>query len=83
MSFLLISGPADQAEAWATLSDSQKAAIKNDYNGANISIVVSAFGSTDAPTTTGADPVDTANTMAQWVLDNQLDGIDVDYEVSR
>ncbi|KAH9892470.1 glycoside hydrolase [Cubamyces lactineus] len=80
LSFLLISGAADQAEAWASLGDSQKAAIKNDYNGANISIVVSAFGSTDAPTTSGADPVDTANTMAQWVLDNQLDGIDVDYE---
>ncbi|KAI0329700.1 glycoside hydrolase [Cubamyces sp. BRFM 1775] len=80
LSFLLLSGAADQAEAWAALSDSQKAAIKNEYNGANISIVVSAFGSTDAPTTTGADPVDTANTMAQWVLDNQLDGIDVDYE---
>ena len=43
-------------------------------------MMVSAFGSTDAPTSEGADPVDTANTMAQWVIDNGLDGIDVDYE---
>ncbi|KAI8972253.1 glycoside hydrolase [Trametes punicea] len=80
LSFLLLSGAADQALAWQELSDSQKAAIKNDYNSKGISVVVSAFGSTDVPTTSGADPVQTANTMAQWVLDNQLDGIDVDYE---
>ena len=43
--------------------------------------MVSAFGSTDIPTTTGADPVATANTMAAWVKQYQLDGIDVDYEV--
>ncbi|KAI0374149.1 glycoside hydrolase [Pilatotrama ljubarskyi] len=80
LSFLLISGAADQAAAWAALSDTQKAAIKSEYNAAGISVVVSAFGATDAPTSSGADPVETANTMAQWVLDNQLDGIDVDYE---
>jgi hypothetical protein len=37
-------------------------------------------GSTDAPTTSGADPVKTAETMAAWVLKYDLDGIDVDYE---
>ena len=42
--------------------------------------MVSAFGSTDAPTSEGADPIATANTMAQWVIDYGLDGIDVDYE---
>ena len=43
--------------------------------------MVSAFGGTDAPTTAGKDPVKTASDMAQWVIDNGLDGIDVDYEV--
>ena len=38
-------------------------------------------GSTDTPTTTGADPVATANTMAAWVKQFKLDGVDVDYEV--
>lgn len=46
-----------------------------------VSLIVSAFGSTDAPTSTGADPVGTANTMAAWVNQFGLDGIDVDYEV--
>ncbi|OSD06760.1 glycoside hydrolase family 18 protein [Trametes coccinea BRFM310] len=53
-------------------------AIKEDYNSAGISVIVSAFGATNVPTP--HDPVDTANTMAQWVLDHELDGIDVDYE---
>ncbi|KAL1939933.1 hypothetical protein VTO73DRAFT_9633 [Trametes versicolor] len=80
LSFLLVSGAADQAAAWAALSDDTKAAIKTEYNAAGVSVIVSAFGATDAPTSGGADPVATANTMAQFVLDNQLDGIDVDYE---
>ncbi|CDO75671.1 Glycoside Hydrolase Family 18 protein [Trametes cinnabarina] len=80
LSFLLLSGAADQALAWQSLDDSDKHAFKEDYNSAGISIIVSAFGSTDAPTSTDADPVGTANTMAQWVLDNELDGVDVDYE---
>lgn len=42
--------------------------------------MVSAFGSSDVPTTTGADPIATANTMAAFVKQYQLDGIDVDYE---
>lgn len=42
--------------------------------------MVSAFGSTDAPTSSGADPIATANTMAAWVKEFGLDGIDVDYE---
>ena len=45
--------------------------------------MVAAFGSTNTPTTSGADPTDTANTMAAWVIEYGLDGIDVDYEVCR
>lgn len=43
--------------------------------------MISAFGSTDVPTSTGADPIATANSMAAFVKKYQLDGIDVDYEV--
>ena len=57
-----------------------RAAKKAEYNNAGINIIVSAFGETDKPTSQGADPVGTANTFAQFVLNNQLDGIDVDYE---
>ena len=43
--------------------------------------MVSAFGSSNLPTSGGVDPVATANTMAAWVKQYGLDGIDVDYEV--
>ena len=45
-----------------------------------MSLVVSAFGATDLPTSAGLDPVQLANTMAQYVLETDMDGIDVDWE---
>ncbi|KAH9852021.1 glycoside hydrolase [Lenzites betulinus] len=80
LSFLLISGPADKAVEWTQLSASDRSTIKSQYADAGVSLIVSAFGSTDAPTSTGADPTSTANTMAAWVKQFDLDGIDVDYE---
>lgn len=44
---------------------------------------MSAFGSTDAPTTWGEDPNELASTFASFVKQYQLDGIDVDYEDSE
>lgn len=43
--------------------------------------MISAFGSTDVPTSTGADPIATANTIAAWVKEFDMDGVDIDYEV--
>ncbi|KAA1470315.1 glycoside hydrolase family 18 protein [Dentipellis sp. KUC8613] len=80
LSFLLRSGAADQALEWTEISASQRSTIKSQYASAGIKLLVSAFGSTDAPTSAGADPVATANTMAAWVKQYDLDGIDVDYE---
>ncbi|TFY60414.1 hypothetical protein EVG20_g7425 [Dentipellis fragilis] len=80
LSFLLTSGAADQALEWTEISSSQRSTIKSQYASAGIKLLVSAFGSTDAPTSAGADPVATANTMAAWVKQYDLDGIDVDYE---
>lgn len=59
----------------------ERTAIKSDYATAGIKLLVSVFGSTDVPTTSGADPNATAATMAAWVIEYGLDGIDVDYEV--
>ena len=82
LSFLLLEGAWDKAEEWANeLTASQRASIKTQYANAGIKLLVSAFGSTDVPTTTNADPIATANTMAAWVKQYSLDGIDVDYEV--
>jgi len=70
-----------QALEWTKLSASQRSTIKAQYAAAGVKLIVSVFGATDAPTTNGADPVATANTMAAWVKQFDLDGIDVDYEV--
>ncbi|KDR80725.1 hypothetical protein GALMADRAFT_135845 [Galerina marginata CBS 339.88] len=80
LSFLLIEGAWDKAYEWTTFTADQRASIKSQYAAAGIKLVVSAFGSTDVPTSTNADPVGTANTMAAWVKQYNLDGIDVDYE---
>jgi chitinase len=69
-----------QAYEWTTLTADQRSSIKSQYAAAGIKLIVSVFGSTDVPTTMNADPVATANTMAAWVKQYDLDGIDVDYE---
>ncbi|KAF8682062.1 hypothetical protein AX14_004440 [Amanita brunnescens Koide BX004] len=80
LSFLLLEGAWDNAQAWTSLTDQDRSTIKAKYNAAGIKLMVSAFGSTDTPTSSGADPVATANTFAGWVKTYQLDGIDIDYE---
>ncbi|KAF8588811.1 glycoside hydrolase family 18 protein [Ramaria rubella] len=80
MAFLLTEGAFDKAEEWTQLTAAQRSSIKSQYAAAGIKLVVSVFGSTDAPTSSGADPIATANTMAAWVKEFDLDGIDVDYE---
>lgn len=51
LSFWLVSGPAEQAEEWALLDDTTRTSLKASYQNAGISLIVSAFGSTDVPTT--------------------------------
>ncbi|KAK6992232.1 glycoside hydrolase family 18 protein [Favolaschia claudopus] len=80
LSFLLIEGAWDKAFEWTSLTDAQRATIKSEYAAAGIKLMVAAFGSTDVPTSTGADPIAIANTMGNWVKQYNLDGIDVDYE---
>ncbi|KAH9941509.1 glycoside hydrolase family 18 protein [Amylocystis lapponica] len=80
LAFLLTEGAWDNAESWTQLTSAQRSSIKSSYSSAGIALMVTAFGSTDTPTTSGADATGTANTMAQWVIQYGLDGIDVDYE---
>jgi len=93
LSFWLNSGPADAALLWSdpltyvgtnnpwgqSNSDIQNAWLKA-FHGANQKVLVSAFGATEFPTTAGDDPVQTAQALAQFVIDNKLDGVDLDYE---
>jgi GH18 family chitinase len=74
-------GPFDNALLWTQLSASQRSKIKSQYNAAGIKLAVSAFGSTDKPTTQGYEPVALANKLSKFVKDYNLDGVDIDYEV--
>lgn len=44
--------------------------------------MVSAFGATEMPTTLGLDATTCANSLADYVINNDLDGVDIDYEDS-
>jgi chitinase len=56
--------------------------IKKRYNEAGIKLLISAFGGTTHPTTFGNDPKSTAEDLADFVANNNLDGVDVDWEDS-
>jgi chitinase len=74
------SGPVDNAQAWESFDASYRQQILDEYHAAGIALMVSAFGSTDSPTTNGADPTATAQKLAAWVKQYGLDGVDIDYE---
>ncbi|KAJ7833469.1 glycoside hydrolase [Mycena leptocephala] len=69
-----------KAYEWTTYTDAERATIKAQYAAAGIKLMVSAFGSSDVPTSSGVNPITMATTMANWVIQYNLDGIDVDYE---
>ncbi|KAI6113100.1 hypothetical protein EDD16DRAFT_1101831 [Pisolithus croceorrhizus] len=75
-----MSGPADQALGRTTLDTTTRSSIHASYAAAGISLIVSALGSTDAPTSTGADPIATASNLVAFVTQYGLDGADIDYE---
>ncbi|KAF8552691.1 glycoside hydrolase family 18 protein [Imleria badia] len=81
LTFLLASGTVDEAQNWQELTASQRAQYVQEYNAAGISLIVSGFGSTETPTSSGVDAVTSANDMAAWVIQYGVQGIDVDYEV--
>ena len=57
--------------------DKIQKSIKKLYNDNNIYLFVSAFGSTEYPT--NQDPITVAISLANWVLSNNLDGVDINY----
>jgi hypothetical protein len=44
--------------------------------------MISAFGATEFPTTQGVDPLGCAEKLGNFVLKNNLDGVDIDWEDS-
>ncbi|KZT09934.1 glycoside hydrolase family 18 protein [Laetiporus sulphureus 93-53] len=80
LAFLLIEGAWDNAEGWTELTADERSTLLSDYADAGIALMVSCFGSSDTPTSSGYDPTTIADTFAAWVIEYGLDGIDVDYE---
>jgi hypothetical protein len=88
-------GPLDVAKVWnnpiayfgaSSIFGSTNADIRTNikkiYNSNGIKIMVSAFGSTENPTTAGANATLTALKLADFVNSNNLDGVDIDWEDS-
>ncbi|KAJ9104118.1 hypothetical protein QFC19_004102 [Naganishia cerealis] len=73
-------GAADNALFWSSLTTTERAAVKAEYNAAGVAVMVSAFGATDNPTTMGVDPTACAQSLAAFVKAYDLDGVDIDYE---
>lgn len=42
--------------------------------------MISAFGATEFPTSNGVDPIDCAIKLGEFVKNNNLDGVDIDWE---
>lgn len=54
-------------------------ALKQIYNDNGIKILISAFGGTEFPTTSGIDPYACAYSLGEFILKNNLDGADIDW----
>lgn len=53
--------------------------LKEKYNKAGIKILISAFGSSEFPTTSKVDPIGCAVKLGNFVMSNNLDGVDIDW----
>lgn len=82
LAFELSAGAWDAANVWQAMDNSTKKSTSDAYHAAGKKIRVAIFGATEYPLLSGEDPVELGNKFAQFVIDNQLDGIDVDYEDS-
>ena len=54
--------------------------LRKKYNDAGSKILVSAFGATEFPTSKGLNATTCGRKLAQFVIDNNLDGADADWE---
>ena len=93
LAFWSTNGPLDIVNIWAnplfyfgaenpfgSTNDQIQKTLKKKYNDGGVKILISAFGATEFPTTNGVDPVDCANKLGNFVLQNNLDGVDIDWE---
>lgn len=68
------------AGTFGSTSAAIRASIKQIFNSNGIKLMVSAFGATETPTSSGFNATDCALRLADFVISNDLDGVDVDWE---
>ncbi|KAJ3075355.1 hypothetical protein HDU99_001542, partial [Rhizoclosmatium hyalinum] len=73
-------GAWDAAYTWTHLPPETRTSYIEAYHRSKKLVLVSAFGSTENPTTEGKDPVQTAMRLAEFVKESGFDGVDVDWE---
>jgi len=74
----------DSAQWWEQQGASKQKETRKKYNDAGIKIIVSVFGGSPEEmsiTSKIDDPEGLAKKIGDWVKKNNLDGVDVDYEV--
>ncbi|THU85726.1 glycoside hydrolase family 18 protein [Dendrothele bispora CBS 962.96] len=83
LAFYTSKGPADSSLWWQNLGSDKQREYKEKYNAAGIKLFVSLFGGSveeEKITENVPDPVPLATEIGNWVKENNLDGVDVDYE---
>ncbi|KAF5336655.1 hypothetical protein D9758_016739 [Tetrapyrgos nigripes] len=80
-----IQGPMDSAAWWESQGDSKQKALKKAYTDAGIKLIVSIFGGSEEEMHITSKVNETAaaglaKRVGDWVIKNNLDGVDVDFE---
>ncbi|KAI9205140.1 glycoside hydrolase superfamily, partial [Polychytrium aggregatum] len=80
LGFWLSSGAYDSAYTWTGLDASVRQGYLDSLHAAGKVVLVAAFGAAEFPTLSKLDPVKTAQNLAAFVKQYQLDGADIDWE---
>lgn len=95
--WLYPNNPADAALVWSdivnrlgsgvspygTTTAEIQTTLKKNFTDAGTKLLVSAFGATQTPTTSGFSVTDCATQLANFVIANQYDGVDIDWEDTK
>ena len=60
-----------------------QATLKKNFTNAGVKLLVSAFGATQTPTSSGFNATDCALQLANFVNSNNYDGVDIDWEDTK
>jgi hypothetical protein len=69
----------EYGNSFGKTTDEIQKSLRRIYKNAGIKIMVSAFGDSEFPTTRGLDPAVCGRKLGEFVLNNNLDGADVDW----